>query len=110
MRKYELTGGELDGARVLRPDIFIVCRAEGDDATRKLMLAGANRAAAGIRALEVARANGAWQILDGPEAGIEPPELTAALDAVPGARANWDMDYARQVIATIAAAPQFVLR
>ena len=45
---------------------------------------------AGIRALEVARANGAWEILDGPEAGIEPPELAAALDAVPAARANWD--------------------
>lgn len=45
---------------------------------------------AGIRALEVARANGAWEMLDGPEAGIEPPELTAALNAVPAARANWD--------------------
>lgn len=45
---------------------------------------------AGIRALEVARANGAWEILDGPEAGIEPPELAAALDAAPAARANWD--------------------
>jgi len=45
---------------------------------------------AGLRALEVARANGAWEILDGREAGIEPPELTAALDAVPAARANWD--------------------
>ncbi|MFJ6651938.1 YdeI family protein [Microbacterium sp. NPDC091313] len=45
---------------------------------------------AGIRALEVAKANGAWEVLDGPEAGIEPPELTAALDAVPAARANWD--------------------
>ncbi|MFG6279896.1 YdeI/OmpD-associated family protein [Microbacterium sp. 5K110] len=44
----------------------------------------------GIRALEVARANGAWEVLDGPEAGIEPPDLTAALDAVPTARRNWD--------------------
>lgn len=30
-------------ARVLRPDIFIVGRAEGEDASRKLMRAGANR-------------------------------------------------------------------
>ena len=30
-------------ARVLRPDLFIVGRAEGEDATRKLMRAGANR-------------------------------------------------------------------
>ncbi|WP_334152419.1 YdeI/OmpD-associated family protein [Microbacterium sp.] len=47
-------------------------------------------AAAGIRALDVAKANGAWEMLDGPEAGIEPLELTAALDASPDARANWD--------------------
>ncbi|WP_149083782.1 MULTISPECIES: YdeI/OmpD-associated family protein [Microbacterium] len=47
-------------------------------------------APAGIRALERAKANGSWTVLDGPEAGIEPPELTAALDAVPVARANWD--------------------
>ena len=30
-------------ARVLRPDLFIVARAEGEDATLKLMRAGANR-------------------------------------------------------------------
>jgi len=47
-------------------------------------------AAAGIRALDVAKANGAWEMLDGPEAGIEPPEFAAALDASPDARANWD--------------------
>jgi uncharacterized protein YdeI (YjbR/CyaY-like superfamily) len=29
-------------------------------------------------------------VLDGPEAGIEPPEFAAALDAVPAARAAWD--------------------
>ncbi|MDQ0645859.1 uncharacterized protein YdeI (YjbR/CyaY-like superfamily) [Microbacterium natoriense] len=47
-------------------------------------------APAGIRALDVAKANGAWEVLDGPEAGIEPPEFTQALDALPAARANWD--------------------
>lgn len=47
-------------------------------------------APAGVRAIEVAKANGAWEVLDGPEAGIEPDELAAALDAVPAARANWD--------------------
>lgn len=47
-------------------------------------------APAGVRAIEVAKANGSWSMLDGPEAGIEPPELTAALDAVPAARAHWD--------------------
>jgi uncharacterized protein YdeI (YjbR/CyaY-like superfamily) len=47
-------------------------------------------AQAGIRAIEVAKANGTWEMLDGPEAGIEPDEFAAALDAVPAARANWD--------------------
>lgn len=45
---------------------------------------------AGRRVIDVAKANGTWELFDGPEAGIEPPELTAALDAVPAARANWD--------------------
>lgn len=47
-------------------------------------------APAGIRALEKAKANGSWTVLDGPEAGIEPDEFAAALDAVPAARENWD--------------------
>ena len=47
-------------------------------------------APAGIRVIEAAKANGTWTMLDGPEAGIEPPELTAALDAVPAAREHWD--------------------
>lgn len=45
---------------------------------------------AGYRAIEVAKANGSWTVLDRAEAGIEPPELTAALDAVPAARRHWD--------------------
>jgi uncharacterized protein YdeI (YjbR/CyaY-like superfamily) len=68
--------------------------ASGWAATNKARLvrlhAEGRMAAAGLRAIEVARANGWWEVLDGPEAGIEPPELTAALDAAPLARANWD--------------------
>lgn len=45
---------------------------------------------AGIRAVEVAKANGSWTVLDNAEAGIEPDDLRAALDAVPAARAAWD--------------------
>lgn len=63
-------------------------------ATNKARIAELERdgllAAAGIRVLEAAKANGSWTMLDGPEAGIEPDELTAALDAVPAARENWD--------------------
>lgn len=48
-------------------------------------------APAGLRAIEAAKANGSWTILDRAEAGIEPPELAAALDAVPAARAAWNL-------------------
>ncbi|QPE04412.1 YdeI/OmpD-associated family protein [Microbacterium schleiferi] len=47
-------------------------------------------AEAGIRAIALAKANGSWSVLDGAEAGIDPPDLIAALDANPTARANWD--------------------
>jgi uncharacterized protein YdeI (YjbR/CyaY-like superfamily) len=45
---------------------------------------------AGQRLIDIAKQNGMWEVLDGPEAGVEPPELTAALDAEPAARAAWD--------------------
>lgn len=45
---------------------------------------------AGTRAVEVAQANGAWTVLDNAEAGIEPDDLAAALDASPAARTAWD--------------------
>lgn len=45
---------------------------------------------AGRRAVEVAKANGWWTISDQVEDLVEPPELSAALDASPPARANWD--------------------
>jgi uncharacterized protein YdeI (YjbR/CyaY-like superfamily) len=45
---------------------------------------------AGTRAVEVAKANGAWTVLDNAEAGIEPADLAAALDATPAAREAWD--------------------
>ena len=45
---------------------------------------------AGIAAIERAKANGMWTVFDSVEALIEPPELAAALDADPDARAVWD--------------------
>ncbi|WP_460796149.1 YdeI/OmpD-associated family protein [Microbacterium sp. GXF0217] len=47
-------------------------------------------APAGLRVIEIAKANGSWTMLDGPEAGVEPDEFAAALDAAPSARKNWD--------------------
>ena len=45
---------------------------------------------AGIAAIDAAKASGSWTLLDSVEAGIEPPELQAALDADPAARRHWD--------------------
>lgn len=44
----------------------------------------------GRAAVERAKANGRWTVLDGPERLIEPPELAAALDADPAAREHWN--------------------
>jgi len=45
---------------------------------------------AGRAAVEIARENGWWTILDPVEDLIEPDDLAAALDAVPDARTHWD--------------------
>lgn len=45
---------------------------------------------AGRAMVAMARASGAWGLLDAVEALIEPPDLTAALDAHPAARRYWD--------------------
>jgi uncharacterized protein YdeI (YjbR/CyaY-like superfamily) len=44
----------------------------------------------GRRAIEVAKANGWWTLLEDVEALVEPAELADALDAVPAARRAWD--------------------
>lgn len=44
----------------------------------------------GLRAIEVAKANGSWQQLDSVERLEVPEDLAAALDAVPAARAFFD--------------------
>ena len=45
---------------------------------------------AGWAVIEAAKASGMWTVLDSVEDLIEPPELTAALDACPEARTGWD--------------------
>ncbi|MEV1128687.1 YdeI/OmpD-associated family protein [Agromyces sp. NPDC049794] len=45
---------------------------------------------AGRAAVEAAKANGMWSRYDDAEQLVEPPELTALLDADPVARANWE--------------------
>jgi uncharacterized protein YdeI (YjbR/CyaY-like superfamily) len=44
----------------------------------------------GRRAVEQARANGSWNLLDAVEAMVEPDDLAAALDEVGPARQAWD--------------------
>ena len=45
---------------------------------------------AGRRSVEVAKANGAWSLLDDVENLVVPPDLGAALEGHPGAREHWD--------------------
>jgi uncharacterized protein YdeI (YjbR/CyaY-like superfamily) len=44
----------------------------------------------GLRAIEVAKANGSWQVLDSVERLEVPEDLAAALNAVPAARTYFD--------------------
>jgi len=44
----------------------------------------------GLAEIERAKADGRWALYDSVDALIEPPELAAALDAVPAARRTWD--------------------
>ena len=45
---------------------------------------------AGRTAVDAAKANGAWTLLDDAEDLVVPDDLAAALAALPGARASWD--------------------
>ena len=62
---------------------------------------------AGRRAVEIAKANGWWTIYDSVEDLIEPDDLAAALDAVPAARAAWNVlspSMRKQLLLTIISA------
>jgi uncharacterized protein YdeI (YjbR/CyaY-like superfamily) len=47
-------------------------------------------APAGLAMVRLAEESGTWVALDGVDALLEPPDLAAALDADPAARASWD--------------------
>jgi uncharacterized protein YdeI (YjbR/CyaY-like superfamily) len=55
----------------------------------RLMAAG-RMAPAGLAAIEAAKENGSWTILDSVERLEVPDDLAAALSARPGAREHWD--------------------
>ncbi len=54
------------------------------------LLAEGRMRPAGQAAIDVARANGSWTLLDDVEDLVVPDDLAAALAAHPGARATWD--------------------
>ncbi|WP_375003728.1 YdeI family protein [Aeromicrobium sp. CTD01-1L150] len=64
--------------------------AASNKARLELLAAQGRMQPAGIALVEAAKVDGSWTVLDGPEAGIEPPGLTEALDAAPPARSFWD--------------------
>ena len=85
--------GKLDAARYLQ---FFSPRRAGSGWSRpnkervaRLRAAGL-MAPAGEAAVAAAQADGSWTALDDVEDLVEPGELTAALDAAPRARAEWD--------------------
>jgi uncharacterized protein YdeI (YjbR/CyaY-like superfamily) len=45
---------------------------------------------AGLAVVEQAKRSGTWTLLDDVEDLVVPDDLVAALDGLPGARANWD--------------------
>jgi len=54
------------------------------------LVAAGLMALAGQAAVEEAKASGAWLAIEHAEAGVEPDDLAAALDAEPDARRYWD--------------------
>ncbi len=54
------------------------------------LVAGGRLLPAGIAAVERAKADDSWTLYDDIEALVEPPDLSAALDAQPEARATYD--------------------
>lgn len=64
--------------------------AASNKARLERLLAEGRMRAPGLAVVEQARANGMWEVLDGPEALVEPDVLTGALDATPAAREFWD--------------------
>lgn len=62
---------------------------------------------AGLAAIERAKANGSWSAMDSAEALEEPPELSTALAAAPGARLTfdtWSSSYRKAMYGRIAMA------
>ncbi len=86
------TGGQLDD---LRTRLYFAPRkprspwAASNKARVERLIADGRMAPAGMAAIERAKANGSWEVLDGPERLEVPDDLAAALDGRPPAARNF---------------------
>ena len=93
---YGWIDGRARGLDELRSQLLLTLRRPTSKWSRPNKLrvaeleASGRMAAPGRAVVEAARASGTWTALDDVEDLVEPAELTAALDAVPESRVNWD--------------------
>jgi uncharacterized protein YdeI (YjbR/CyaY-like superfamily) len=87
------TANKLDDERSL---LYFAPRKEGSGWSKpnkeriERMIAAGLMMPAGLVKIEAAKKDGTWTLLDGVEALEVPPDLAAALAALPNARAYWD--------------------
>ncbi len=86
------TGGRVDDERgklYFAPRKVRSAWAATNKARVERLIADGRMAPAGLAAIERAKANGSWEVLDGPERLEVPADLSTALDARPPAAANF---------------------
>jgi uncharacterized protein YdeI (YjbR/CyaY-like superfamily) len=85
--------GKLDDERTM---LYFAPRKGGSGWSRpnkervERMIAAGQMTAAGLAKIEAAKQDGSWSVLDDVEDLVVPPDLAAALDSYPVARANWE--------------------
>jgi uncharacterized protein YdeI (YjbR/CyaY-like superfamily) len=86
------TGGSFDddrGKLYFAPRKSRSAWAATNKARVERLIADGRMAPAGLAAIEQAKANGSWTVLDGPERLEVPPDLATALERLPPAAANF---------------------
>jgi len=86
------TGGSVDDERgklYFAPRKLRSAWAATNKARVERLIADGRMAPAGLAAIEQAKANGSWTVLDGPERLEVPPDLATALGRLPPAAANF---------------------
>jgi uncharacterized protein YdeI (YjbR/CyaY-like superfamily) len=86
-------GGKLDEDRSLQwfsPRRAQSAWARSNKQRVERLIAAGQMLPAGLAAIEEAKRNGAWTMLDDVENLVVPPDLATALDANPAAREHWD--------------------